>query len=410
MGADGDKTKQTGSNGPSPLREHGDADLRFFGLGAVKALLQRAGVDTERRPKFARRYTFIFVIAWLPLLIFSTFQGVAAGDKVQIPFANDWSVHIRFLVAIPLFMMADLVTEPQLIRTIRQFHVSDLIPEDERQNFTDMATRLAMLARSRWMEVFFAMLVAMLAVLEIRVEPALNTSSWRYVTEGTSKELSFAGIWFYYFGIPLYQFIMLNWMWRYLIWFRFLWKTSRIQLKLSGVHPDRSGGIGFVGISQASFAPFIVAVSTIYSSIVAKEVLYEDKLLASFVPEIATLVAFFLVVFLAPLLVFSPQLVRLRVNHVRLHSALGSSVARGFEQRWYSKNDEQAEVLLGTGEVDTMSNMTVTYATIKRIRAAPIDLVTALAIIGSTLGPMVPLILTVYTPAEIFEVIKGLIM
>jgi hypothetical protein len=168
--------------------------------------------------------------------------------------------------------------------------------------------------------------------------------------------------------------------------------------------------LGFVGIAQASFAPFILGFSSLYSSIFAKEIIFDGKELTGFTPEIAVLTALFLIFFLAPLLVFSPRLMSIRVNDLRRHSALASAAARSFTSRWIDVGDKDAQDLLGSSQIDALANLATTYATIKRTRIAPIDLITALSIVSATLGPMVPLVLTVYTPIEIFEVLKGIVL
>lgn len=383
-------------------------DLGIFRSGHIHKVMQRTGLGGPRKFELANRFVIVGVIAWLPLLIFSIFGGQAFDGSVTIPFLYDWSAHIRFLIVIPLFLLADVITEPQLIKTILQFQLSKLIANKDQKSFHKSVQHMARLVRSRWSEVIFLILVVLFTVFEIRKEPSLASTNWLYVQDGSSSQLSLAGIWFYYFGIPLYQFILLNWLWRYIVWTQFLWRISRIKLQLNAIHPDRSGGLGFVGIAQASFAPFIMGVSALYSSIVAKEIVFDGKGLITFAPEIAVLVALFLVFFLAPLLVFSPQLTSVRVNDLRRHSALASAAARSFTKRWKNVGDEDAQELLESSQIDALANLNTTYATLKRTRFIPVDLATALSIVSATLGPILPLILTVYTPIEIFKVLKGI--
>ncbi len=386
------------------------AGLGIFRSGRIHHVMERLGLGGPRKAQLASRFVIVGAIVWLPLLIISIFEGRAFGGSVAVPFLYDWSAHIRFLIVIPLFLLADVITEPQLIKTIRQFQLSKLISDKDQGSFQESVRRMADLVRSRWSEIIFLALVVLFAALEIRKEPTLGSTNWLYVQDGSSSRLSIAGVWFFYFGLPLYQFILLNWLWRYIVWTQFLWRMSRIGLQLNAVHPDRSGGLGFIGIAQASFAPFILGFSFLYSSIFAKEIIFDGKELTGFAPEITVLTVMFLIFFLAPLLVFFPRLTSLRVNDLRQHSALASAAARSFTSRWNNVGDEDAQDLLGSSQIDALANLTTTYGTIKRTRIAPIDLVTALSIVSATLGPMVPLVLTVYTPIEIFEVLKGIVL
>jgi len=386
------------------------AGLGIFRSGSIHHVIQRTGLGGPRKVVLANRFVIVGAIVWLPLLIISIVEGQAFGNSVAVPFLYDWSAHIRFLIVIPLFLLADVITEPQLIKTIQQFQLSKLIADEDKDSFRENVRRMAELVQSRWSDVIFLALVILFAVFEVSREPALGSTSWLYVQDGSSGQLSLAGVWFYYFGIPLYQFIFLNWLWRYMVWTKFLWRTSRIKLRLNAIHPDRSGGLGFVGIAQASFAPFILGFSSLYSSIFAKEIIFDGKELTGFTPEIAVLTALFLIFFLAPLLVFSPRLMSIRVNDLRRHGALASAAARSFTSRWIDVGDKDAQELLGSSQIDALANLATTYATIKRTRIAPIDLITALSIVFATLGPMVPLVLTVYTPIEIFEVLKDILL
>jgi hypothetical protein len=384
-------------------------EFTIFRCGVIHRAQKLVGIDGNRKSHLAGRFAAIGVVCWLPLMIVSVIQGQAMGGSVDVPFLYDWSVHIRFLIVIPLFLLADVITEPQLAKTIRQFQTSNLITEKDLPYFRESIERLARLARSNKAELFFLALVILFAIFGTRKEVGLSSSSWMYLGGSSSGQLSLGGIWFFYFGIPLYQFILLNWLWRYIVWIQFLWRVSRRHLRLSALHPDRSGGLGFLGLAQASFSPLILGFSAMYSSVVAKEIVFDGKELVSFGPEIATLTALFLILFLAPLLVFASQLTSLRVTDLRAHSALSAAAARSFARRWRGDSEEEIEQLLRSAEIDALSNMTVTYDTIKRTRIAPIDWPTVISILTTTLGPMVPLILTLYSPTEILDVIKSVL-
>ncbi|HXP87818.1 MAG TPA: hypothetical protein VN841_24005 [Bryobacteraceae bacterium] len=52
--------------------------------------------------------------------------------------------------------------------------------------------------------------------------------------------LTLSGYWYAYVGIPIFQFILLRWYMRFLLWFRSLWQVSKLTLHLSAAHPDRA--------------------------------------------------------------------------------------------------------------------------------------------------------------------------
>jgi hypothetical protein len=69
----------------------------------------------------ARRLIGISLVAWLPLLVLTAFEGVAIGHAVPVPFLYDLDAHARFLVAISLFILAEVVVHQRIHPVVRQF-------------------------------------------------------------------------------------------------------------------------------------------------------------------------------------------------------------------------------------------------------------------------------------------------
>ena len=53
-----------------------------------------------------QRILVISLLAWLPLLLLSALEGQMLGGGAAVPFLLDVEVHIRFLVALPLLIVA----------------------------------------------------------------------------------------------------------------------------------------------------------------------------------------------------------------------------------------------------------------------------------------------------------------
>jgi hypothetical protein len=61
------------------------------------------------------RMAIVFVVlTWLPLLILSVWQGSAIGTNVQIPFLRDYAVHARFLISLPILILAEGLLDSKL--------------------------------------------------------------------------------------------------------------------------------------------------------------------------------------------------------------------------------------------------------------------------------------------------------
>ena len=70
-------------------------------------------------------------------------------------------------------------------------------------------------------------LVYMVGLWVWRNQIALGTASWYAVPEGAQMRLTPAGYWYVFVSVPIFQFILLRWYLRFLLWFSLLWCASR---------------------------------------------------------------------------------------------------------------------------------------------------------------------------------------
>ncbi|MEI9935785.1 MAG: hypothetical protein WDO69_01040 [Pseudomonadota bacterium] len=70
------------------------------------------------------------LFAWLPLLWLSALEGKALRGTVAVLFLMDLEQHIRFLVALPLLIIAELVVHQRMRQVVQLFRERNLIPEN----------------------------------------------------------------------------------------------------------------------------------------------------------------------------------------------------------------------------------------------------------------------------------------
>jgi hypothetical protein len=58
------------------------------------------------------------------------------------------------------------------------------------------------------------------------------------------------------------------------IWARFLWQVSRLDLCLVPTHPDRVGGLGFLANTVYAFVPLAVAHGALLAGLLANRIFY----------------------------------------------------------------------------------------------------------------------------------------
>src|SRR5215831_10886221 len=73
-------------------------------LHRFTARLGHAGVE---RRFVVRRTLLAVLIMWVPLFVLSLIPGEAFGHQVTIPFTRDFAVNVRFLIALPILILAE---------------------------------------------------------------------------------------------------------------------------------------------------------------------------------------------------------------------------------------------------------------------------------------------------------------
>jgi len=236
-----------------------------------------------------------------------------------------------------------------------------------------------------------------------RSQIALGATTWYAMPDATHLHLTLPGYWYVLVSIPIFQFILSRWYMRLVLWFRLLWQISRLNLHLSAAHPDRAGGIGFLGKSSYAFGPILFAQGTLLSGLIASRVLYEGRGLLSFKMEAIGFVVFFVLFILGPLVMFTPLLARTKRAGLAEYGRLANQLVFGFEDKWIRSGMPKTSDLLHTEDIRSLSDLENTYSSVRDMRVIPFgpDDITRLA--AATAVPLLPLALTVFSVGEVLE-------
>jgi hypothetical protein len=357
-----------------------------------------------------RRIIVIALIAWLPLLVLSTLEGRALGGSAVVPFLFDVEVHIRYLVALPLLIGAELVVHQRMRLLVSQFVVRRVVPEGAMPRFEAAVASALRLRNSTLAEILLIAAVYGLGILIVwRQYIALDTATWYATPSADGATLSLAGMWYGYISLPLFQFLLFRWYFRLFIWTRFLWQVSRIKLTLIPLHPDRLGGLGFLSGSVYAFALLVVAHGVILAGPLANRILYLGAGLLQFKTEIVVMVVFVLGLVLGPLLVFTPQLAQAKRNGLREYGALAENYVREFDTRWMRGGEAAENALVGSGDIQGLADLGNSYDVVRTMRLAPVTKEMILQLGVATLVPIAPLALTMMPLEELLKNLFGLL-
>jgi hypothetical protein len=210
--------------------------------------------------------------------------------------------------------------------------------------------------------------------------------------------------------MPVFQFLLIRWYLRVLIWARFLWQVSRIRLKLVPTQPDRVGGLGFLGILTAAFVPLALAHGALLAGLIADRVFFAKAGLADFKGEIAVMVAFMLLLALGPLLAFAGQLADVKRTGLREYGALSQRYVREFDVKWLRGGAPADEPLVGSADVQSLADLANSFSVVRSMQIVPITRQAVVGLAVATLAPLVPLLLTMMPLEDLLKKLFSLLV
>jgi hypothetical protein len=378
------------------------ADFSLVLGGPLFQLFRRARLSSGGLELARRRVVVFALVGWLPLLVLSLIGGTAIGGGIKIPFLYDIEAHVRFLVALPILIGAELIVHARIRPAVNRFVERNIIGAEDLPRFHAAIESARRVRNSLVVEIALVILVYTLGLWVWRSQVATGIESWYATSEGARWHLTAAGYWYAFVSVPIFQFILLRWYLRCFIWFQFLWRVSKLNLRLIATHPDRAGGLGFLGNSSYAFGPILFAQGSLLAGLIATRVLYDQQDLMSFRIEAAGLIAFFMLFILCPLLVFTPQLTRAKRQGLADYGRLASSYVQDFDRKWI-QGESGREELLGTGDIQSLADLGNSFTVIQEMRPVPFGFKDAARLAAATAAPLLPLALTVFSPEELFN-------
>jgi hypothetical protein len=388
----------------------GPQDFSLVLGGPLYQLWRRLFLSGPALELLARRMIGIPLVAWLPLLVLTTFQGLAVGHAVAVPFIYDFAVHARFLVAVPILLLAELVVHERIQRVVQQFLKEGLVPAETLPGFRAVMASTMRLRNSLIIEVALAVFAFGFGWAVWRGDTGLTNSTWFASVEGGQPRPTLAGWWYLHISIPMFQFLLYRWYFRLFVWFVFLKRVSRLPLRLTPTHPDRAGGLGFVGSAAHAFVPVIVAQSIVLSAVVGSRIVFHGRSLVSFQYEIAAFLILELVLVLGPPCVFMKTLLELKRQGRREYGVLAARYTSEFHEKWIEGGAPPDEPLLGSSDIQSLADLANSYTVIGEMKPVPFGKETIVQVVGAAAIPLLPLALSIIPADQILQRLLGLLL
>src|SRR5690242_10223268 len=174
--------------------------------GPLYRLEKRIGLVRGKAMLTKRRAGLSIVITWLPMLVLSIIQGTAFGKAGPVTFLRDFSVYTRFLLGVPLLLMAEVILGPRIAEAAEEFVKSGLLVEKDYQKF-DTAVERGLASRdSVTAELILLILAYGVSIAAFR-GTSMNVSSWYVLRSGAHHSLTWAGWWLIAISVPLLEFL-----------------------------------------------------------------------------------------------------------------------------------------------------------------------------------------------------------
>ena len=378
-------------NSPAP------EPFSLFSLDLVEGPLARVRLGREPFGRLLARAVLPILVVWLPLVVLELMR-VHRDGVPRVTMLQDVTFHVRFLFIVPLLVLAGWPIDRQCRRVAAAFATTGMISGEDRARFERAVRSAARLVHSPVVIVVLALLAFGTLGLVAKALTGDGVLDWFEDGAAGASSLRLVGWWYLVAsGIPV--FLFLRWAWRYLVWTLFLFRVSRLDLELVPTHPDRAGGLGFVGVGHTSFALIGTALSASVAAGAATRIFHYGESFKAYQWGLLAIVLGILAIMAIPLLVFAGTLARARREGLKFHGEFSTRWVRGMEQKM--KDPSEPDV-----DLQSLADVGGSFARIEEMRFLPIDARSSRLFVIAVAIPMVCLVLATVPTQVIIELLK----
>jgi hypothetical protein len=311
----------------------------------------------------------IALLTWVPLAVLCAItQNFTSGPA--LPFLQSLGTHVRLLVAIPLFFLAEATFDLRVREAIGAMVSSEIVPARQLARFGTALSR-AERWRDAWiLEGLPVALTVLLIVEGVRGDLPGSMSTWRNTADGRR---SAAGWWYILVSLPIYQLLVWRWCARLLIWCDVLWRIRALDLQLLPTHPGHAGGLGGLGVAHMALGPLNFALAAMAVASTSEELPYGVVEIRRVVLPLAVQIVGATLLLVAPLLFFVSRLLDTKQRGTLEYGALASTYTRAFHRKWLRGNPPAAEPLLGSADLQSLADLANSFAVIRDMRLVPME-------------------------------------
>jgi hypothetical protein len=380
-------------------------EFGLFDSGTLAKLRMHVTPVGNSAGNIAKLAFLTILIGWVPLVILAIAQAPADPGLIKA-FFLDIAVSCRSLVAAPLLVLAVQPCLPRLTEIARNFKDSGIVIARDLSRFDHAWSTTLKWCNFVAADIVIVALAYGIVLALIDTVPAANYPAWYATPAGSYGPYSLAGWWHATISLPLLLILILGWFWRVILWTRFLYLVSRLQLRLVPAHPDQTAGLRFVGYSVQSFSLVAHAFGCVAAGTAANRILFRGAEPQSLVPILVILVVSVVLIFAGPLTVFFPHLLRAWRRGVLEYGSLASRLGQQFERKWLSRDVAIDPSALEIQDFSATTDLYQVASNVYEVRLFPAGLMSLAMLVAAAIAPFMAVAL-LFVPVNV--IVKELI-
>ncbi|MGC2110114.1 MAG: hypothetical protein WA655_11400 [Candidatus Korobacteraceae bacterium] len=376
-------------------------DLSLIRGGLFYRMQRATRLMEEERWLFGRRVILAVAITWLPLLLMTWLFNPHGFPSLL----RDYRVYARLLIAVPVLLLGQMVMETRFRMIVSHVMEAGLLDEDGLRQLANVIAHLRRLRDSIIPEliVIVAAYAHTAAIWHSRISVAPD---WAVYHSGGAITVTPAGLYFGLISQVFYQILIGLALWKWALWAFFLFRLSRLKLKLVATHPDSHGGLGFLGLSPLGFSPIAFAASAVIGAMWRYQILHNGAHLRDYALSGGVLLAIVILIALGPLAFFIRDLSTLRRRAIFEYGTLAQMHSADFHDKWILHRKGREEEFLTAPESSSLADFGTSYENIEEMVPFPLD---KGAIFGLAVAVLLPMLPAVLAEMPLSEVLKDLL-
>jgi len=332
----------------------------------------------------------LIMLCWLPLAVLS-FIKLGQG-QFYLLFVRDISTHVRLLLVIPILIFARRAVNNSFNHAISFFYESKILERIEKWK------------SSRIIDYIIIVLVYCSFFIQEnnRINNADTYAPWHMV----NNHITAAGWWYLLLSLPILQLLLYRWLYTIILWIVFLRKLSTMDLHLSALHPDGVGGLGFLQYTQLSFFPVALAFSVLTAGVTNNLIIFSGISVTDYKIAIGSVLVFVLLLFILPLLLLIPLLVKVKRKYFMQYSLQSWPMTRKYEDElkaFYKTEEENPDT---SWHVDLLGS----FEKAQDMKVVLVDKTSLIAFTAAVILPFLPVVAQQVPLKDLFINLLGKIL